>query len=192
VVIELLGEIGCKKQTNADGSELYQWSDGTLIKHSNDVCVRALCIICVWCGRALPWLRERCCGGRAGGCVAPCGRLRRRCAIPFKQTGKQQTAVCGPNVHTAHAARDLAAYVFVLVAAAAAETTSTDDWQRRLSRRLSTAAVTSRYVMKLPSGNVVQYDEKEHVKIFQNPDGIILQVQGSSDIVNIHDGSDNE
>eukprot|EP00750_Incisomonas_marina_P026019 INCI5864.18.p1 GENE.INCI5864.18~~INCI5864.18.p1 ORF type:complete len:3168 (+),score=718.64 INCI5864.18:265-9768(+) len=85
IVIELLGEVGCKKQTNADGSMLYQWGDGTLIKHSDDV-----------------------------------------------------------------------------------------------------------YVMKLPSGNVVQYNEKEQVKIFQNPDGIILQVQGSSDVVNIHDGSENE
>ena len=85
VIIELLGEAGCKKQTNSDGSELYQWGDGTLIKHSDDI-----------------------------------------------------------------------------------------------------------YVMKLPSGNVVQYNEKDQVKIFQNPDGIILQVQGSSDVVNIHDGSENE
>ena len=85
VTIELLSDVGCKKQTNTDGSELFQWGDGTLIKHSDGV-----------------------------------------------------------------------------------------------------------YVMKLPSGNVVQYNEKEHVKIFQNPDGVILQVQGSSDIVNVHDGSENE
>jgi Ca2+-binding EF-hand superfamily protein len=85
VVIELLAEAGCKKQINVDGSTLYQWSDGTLIKHAGNI-----------------------------------------------------------------------------------------------------------YVMKLPTGNVVQYNENEHVKIFQHSDGVILQVQGSSDVVNVHDGSENE